>query len=820
PDTDAALSALGITVGERRELAARYSVGASLWRVPIRHFTPWDCNFPYGPDPGDCAPSEECGDSPDPNPPEPDPEPCTENGSIIECTNQTLRERFPVPGTPFTLDYSSDRVPGFTAQNTLRIPITGATPMPSTARRAELEISVAGRTFTQTFSTAPNQTYTFVWDGMDAFGRRLQGAQEVIVRRGYTYNAVYMRPAEFRQAFALPSGVQLTGNRARREITLSTVSSHFISGVDAAGAFELGGFSLSEHHVYDPRRRKLVRGDGAEEDPGFVVSNVIGRVAGTGSAGPGSEGVPATTSALSSPAGVAVARDGTLYVSDTANRRVRRVRADGTIETVAGSFAWPTTPNLIQNPGNELPIPAVNQIPFWTASAGVSWTAKTSNPAPFEGSAYFFAGNEQFAVLEQEVDLAPFTASIDAGQQGFAFECYTRSIAESQVDTTEIHVNYLDAAKLTTMPRFFVTGLRNPNAWFRVAEARIVPPLTRYIRVTLVARRPGFGANDGYFDGVSLRPFGTGDGAPSTQAFLTDPRGLAFGPDGSLYIADAAGQRVRRIDSDGIIHTVAGNGARGFSFSSDGGPATAAMLDGPTAVAVAPDGAVYVADTGNNRIRVVSSSGYISTLIGGIGGGSGNGDGGPANRARLTDPQGVAVAPDGSVLIADTGAHTIRRIGTDGIIRSIAGTGTSGATGDGGLAKLARLNRPSGLLAAADGRVFIADESNHRIRMITPAGRITTVAGIGTAGAAGDAGPATVAQLNGPDAVALAPNGAVLISERLGHRVRRLEQPLPELALGDISVPSAERELVYVFTGEGRHLRTLHALTGATLYEF
>jgi hypothetical protein len=184
------------------------------------------------------------------------------------------------------------------------------------------------------------------------------------------------------------------------------------------------------------------------------------------------------------------------------------------------------------------------------------------------------------------------------------------------------------------------------------------------------------------------------------------------------------------------ISTLAGDGT--FGFSGDGGPATAAQLNGPIGVAVAADGGILIADYLNSRVRRVSPTGTITTIAG-----SGtygfSGDGGPATAAQLTWPSGVA-ATAGGLLIADPNNERVRRVSPDGTITTIAGTGTHGFSGDGGPATAAQLALPTGVAATADGGLLIADQNNERVRRVSPDGTITTIAGTGTAGFSGDGG--------------------------------------------------------------------------------
>ncbi|MGQ0595104.1 MAG: NHL domain-containing protein, partial [Gammaproteobacteria bacterium] len=638
-DDAAKLAALGITEAELTRLASLYPAGKTLWRSPITHFTPWDCNWPYGPPPGAGGPNGE--------PPEGDNSPDSDDsddcpGCRIEAQSQTLGEEIPITGTPFNLHYRSDRVPGRTSANTLKIPLSGAT-VPNNLKDIVLKIELAGRTFEQHFPAQANSTRTFTWDGRDPYGRPVAGRRTARIRIGYTYQAVYYPPAQFAQSFAMPSGgggsgggggsaIAITGDRARQEITLWRDSQVTVGsgGIQPA----LAGWSLSVHHLYDASGGGLYSGDGAKRG-GASVLNSITTVAGSGPGFAG-DGGPATAARFDSPRGVAVAPDGSFYIADSFNHRIRRVGPDGVITTVAG---------------------------------------------------------------------------IGVGGGGFA-----------------------------------------------------------------------------------------GDGGPATTARLFTPSGVAVAADGSLYIADYVNDRIRRVGPDGVITTVAGNPHR--PVIGDGGPATAARLDAPTGVAVAPDGSFYIADSFNHRIRRVGPDGVISTVAGTGSIGFG-GDGGSATAAKLGLPTGVALAPDGSLYVADGGR--IRRVGADGIITTVAGRDSGGFApdGDGGPATAARFRSITGIARAADGSLYIADEGGP-IRRVGSDGIITTVAGNG---------PATAANIGSASGVALAPDGSLYIVA--GGRIRRVSWFLPGLAIA--SPDGAE---VHVFDPTGRHLRTVDSFTNTVLYSF
>lgn len=269
----------------------------------------------------------------------------------------------------------------------------------------------------------------------------------------------------------------------------------------------------------------------------------------------------------------------------------------------------------------------------------------------------------------------------------------------------------------------------------------------------------------------------TGDGVPATTTRLSSPWGVTVDGSGNFFIADTFNRRVRKVAPDGVITTVAGTGIVGFD--GDGGPATSAQLENPWSVALNGQGALFISDSGtvvsppNNRIRRVAPDGTISTAVG-TGEEGFSGDGGPADAARLSYPTGLAFDGQGNLFIADRDNHRIRRVASDGTISTVAGDGTGGFGGDGGPALAAQLNSPTGVAVDAQGQLFIADHDNHRVRMIASDGTITTVAGDGAAGFGGDGGPATAAQLHDPAGVAVNSLGTIFIADSDNNRIRKV----------------------------------------------
>lgn len=558
-DDQAKLTALGLTAPEQARLAGLYQAGQTLWRVPVKHLSTWDCNWPYTLPDDAVAPQNP---PPDVNK-KPEDDPDCKGGSIIECQNQSLRESLPLTGTGLTLHYASDRVPGRKARNTADIALTGAT-LPASVKRVDLQIDLAGRHLEQSFGPQSNQRSTFTWDGLDAFGRTVVGSTVAMIRIGYVYTPIYATPAQIGAAFARFSGVPVEGSRARNEIRIWQEFTIHLS-VSSAQAQSLAGWTLNLHHLYDPIGKTLYLGTGERRHANAMGGNSITTVAGNGASATLGDGGPAVAASLNGPRDVAVGPDGSLYIADTYNYRIRKVSPNGKITTVAGGD------------GNLMPV-------------SVKWPV-----------------------------------GVAIGPDGSVYIAHSSLIQKMSPD-----------GLITT-----VAGTGDPNT-----------PL--------------------------------GDGGPAIAAGLLLPTsvgGIAIGPEGSLYIANTSYNRIQKVSPDGIITTVAGRGGAEGGFGGDGGPATAANLSNPTDVALGPDGSLYIADFSNSRIRKVSPGGIITTVAGTGDPNTPLGDGGPAVAASLV-PQGLAIGPDGSLYISDTGNNRIRRVApmfpgfgdTDVVIASTDGT--------------------------------------------------------------------------------------------------------------------------------------------------
>jgi hypothetical protein len=267
----------------------------------------------------------------------------------------------------------------------------------------------------------------------------------------------------------------------------------------------------------------------------------------------------------------------------------------------------------------------------------------------------------------------------------------------------------------------------------------------------------------------------SGDGGQATAAELSTPYDVALDGAGNIYIADASNARIRKVTvSTGIISTIAGNGHAGYS--GDGSAATAAEINNPLGVGVDSYGNIYIAEQGNNRIRIVNTSGVISTFAGN-GTASYSGDGGQATAAEINHPYSVVVDDSNNIFIADKMNYRIRKVNTSGIITTIAGNGVSGNNGNGGQATAAELDMPTGVARVASGNLYIVDGGADRVRMVNTSGIISSAAGNSVGGYSGDGGQATAAEFSSPMKIAFDCNGNFYITDQSNDRIREVYYP-------------------------------------------
>jgi sugar lactone lactonase YvrE len=479
-----------------------------------------------------------------------------------------------------------------------------------------------------------------------------------------------------------------------------------------------------------------------------AAGNVI-TVAGTGIIGYTGDGGPATAAQLAHPFGVAVDDAANIYIADRFNHCIRKVAADGTIATIAGSG----TAGFSGDGGQATA--AILASPL-----GVFWRA---------GKLYIVDGGNGRV---RAVDLA------------------TGIIATVAGGGSAPGPDFGDAGPATSASLL-------PQGIFVTAGGELYIADQSSNRV----RKVDAGGTIHNMAGSTSQPPGySGDAGPATAAQLRQPVGVAVDAGGNLFITDSENQRLRKVNAaDGIITTVAGNGSIGFA--GDGGPAANALLAWPSGLAVDSNDNLYIADETNGRIRAIDkATGNIATKVG-VGWGAYGGDGGAATAASLGLCLGLTSDGAGNVYVADMANHRVRKIDANGQISTVAGTGSAGFAGDGGPAVSAALWFPSDVCLDGSGNLYIVDSENQRVRKVAAAtGIITTVAGGGTYTGPGepppmygDGGPAVNAVLSNPEAAVVDGAGNLYIAT--GPVVRKVDpagtistfagNPQPNAPLGD-----------------------------------
>jgi RHS repeat-associated protein len=614
PDEHASLEELGFSHAERRQIAGRHEPGQTLWHLAVSHFSPHVSTIPL------VAPHNAEAPTGGVAMVRPIDEPTRRGPVLIE--RQALTQSFGIVGTPFSLVYQSDRTPGYRQGYHVELPVIGDT-IPDGLKRVAVKLRVAGQTLRTELDPKENLTAPLDWDGKDAFGRLVQGAQRARVSVSYVYDGE-LRPAE---TFGRPSNVRVTADEAAFE-TAITRGFPLTLGTWDAGGYGLGGFSLDALHALDPATQSLYFGWG-DQRTAQNVALVATR--------------PAGEASLGTPDGVAVAPDGSVLVTDDQQGldhlgRLLRISPEGEVTVIAGEGAEGEAADLV-------------------------------------------LGSPQGIAMRDDGTVIVSDFALDA----------IREIAS---------------------------------------------------------------------DGSFRTLIGPADDEPVVEADLDELDGITLGPRGELYIVD--GNRVLRFEGDELV-----------AFAGTGDMPTGDDVLGP--------------------------------------------EGGLATEVPLGEPSGIAVGPDGSVFISERRGHRIRRISPNGFLRTLAGTGVAGFSGDGQSALAAQLDEPRGLAIANDGSLYVADQGNHRVRRITPDGLIQTVVGDGDA-ALTEGQLAQKIKLNSPDGIAFGQDGALYIAAIDG--VFKISPGLPEISDQQSLIPSTDGHTLYRFDSRGKHEATIDAVTGVTELEF
>jgi sugar lactone lactonase YvrE len=593
-----------------------------------------------------------------------------------------------------------------------------------------------------------------------------------------------------------------TNNGKIRKITPTGVLST-VAGTGGWGSGGDGGPSSSAHLAgprglaLDPAGNLFIADSGNNEIRMVTPNGTITTVAGNGTQGFSGDGGPATSAQLNYPVAVAVDRSGNLFIADRQNNRIRMVSSNGVITTVTGSApgysgdGGPAASAQISDPrgvgvdtaGNVFIADSGNNRIRMMNAAGIITTIAGGTPG-FGGD----GGPATSAQLGLPVDVA-----IDGAGNIFIADrgnYRIRQINSSGIITSvagktddggpasSAQLNYPNVVAADSVGNLFIAD----------TDSQRVRKVTTTGMITTAAGNGTVGFS--------------GDGGPASLAQLNYPAGVTADTNGNVFIADTRNNRIRKVTPRGMITTIAGNGKPGFG--GDGGSASAAQLNAPSAVAVDQAGNIFLSDTSNQRIRKIDSSGVIMTIAG-TGDRGGGGDGGPATSAQITNPAGIAVDRAGNVFIADAGNNRIRIVTSDGNINTIAGDGVYGFGGDGGPAAAAHLAYPNGVAIDGAGNLLIADTDNQRIRKVTGDGLIGTLAGNGTYGFSGDGGAATTADLASPFSVAIDAMNSVAIADTFSSRIRHVVSSVTPFAIGDRAGVALETDgsLPSIRTGYG-----------------
>lgn len=614
------LANLGVDDEERRQVAVLYSVGQRLLRAPVRHFS----EYAYGwnnprviPVPVNAPPSvgsEEVLDRPA----------VTAFAGAVDAENQILGQSLPLRGTPFSLHYQSDRVPGRTAPYTLKIPLLGETVDPA-IRRVDLTIDIAGQHVTRSFAPAPHLADEFIWDRREGYGREIQGAAPWTARIRYT-----------------------DGSGDLDELVAERTFSSNLGTMDARGAAGLGGWTLSAQHFWDAATETLYYGDGRRQALGSEVNSspALQLVAGTGEEGSTGDGGPARRARLEFPYGLSVTADGGLLIADPEACRVRKVSKTGVIETVAGTVCRDP---LAESGDGGPAIRATLRGPMKAVEARdgsiyvVEYDAHRIRKIDREGTIRTVVGDGFAGCTGNELAFPKDIAVAADGSllianvglmQGQQLTCSSIQALRltGELETIVGHEMYPDGDPSHMVPNNEPEGVA------------IAPDGSIYFSdLNAVARRPAGGGLDPQHSGwiVAGRPFYYGGAKGWGEPDRYDPA--------SPMRHVAAGISTLPVTlSDCTDPTYCRGDGRKASFDN-----TRFFRTG--SLAIGPDGTVYVVDKLNYRVREIGPSEIVQTKVGG-GSTLPSGDGLAARQVLLSDPTGVAVDPSGKFLFLADGA--------------------------------------------------------------------------------------------------------------------------------------------------------------------
>lgn len=705
------LSEIGIDSLEQQSVAQSFNIGESFWRSEIKHFTPWDCNWPYGP-PMDAEPNSSKQKNKNVDENDKSEKDC---GSVINIENQTLGESVPIIGTPFSLSYSSALTEESKFNYQVPIKLCEST-FPASLRSVKLIMKIAGHKFEQDFEPTSNLIYNFTWDGNDNYGRRVEGRRKIEVEIGYEYDRVY-----YRSNSNLAASFGRLGQTPITSVEQRSFDPYFLwrkwsTSIGSITRTDFGGWNPSIHHNYDVVSRTLYLGDGTiknSENASQIISTLINfsdiDISGA---------EPDENSASCSD--IDVTSDGSIYILDSQFRRILKRDTNGNIYLIkqlspGGGIIVSSAAQSINSSIND----RANKFKKLEADAGIKKQSLPSNK------------------------ISGQTIKIDTRDAQF-------------VEVLDTNANKIAVDNNGTV--YFTD--RNNNRVYKIDETGTA---------VVVAGTGEYGYS--------------GDGGPATGAELYGPTGITIASDGTIFFADADNSVIRSIGTDGIIETFAGNGDWGNY--GDGGNALEAALMYVEGIDIGNDGSLYFADAIANRVRKISPDGKIMTIAGNgpIGHSSweeipnDRGDGGLAIEARLISPSDVAVSKDGTVYIADTYAHHIRKVTPEGIINRIAGK----------YGEKVYQYSPN-------------DDDNGGFNF--------------------EIGPSPATRLSWPVALSTDANDNLYSSDIGNGRLRKINRQYTNFEDNEVVIGSGNSQIAYVFGSDGKHRRTINTLTGKSIFEF
>jgi len=585
-----ALDVIGINSEELTVVASSFAVGESFWRVPVTHFTPWDFNWPYGPPEDAEAPPvmdtiEVASDNviPDPD---------VKCGSIIECQNQVLSERIDIVGTPYSLNYSSNRTPLHPASRTVNLNLTEEE-YPQSLESIEVVISIAGHLIYETFIPSPNLEYSFTWDGTDGYGRILRGAQTANIDVSYVYPAVYYEPMEGGQSFGRITDTGIPMGEAREKIRLRRSAQQLMGHWDATTQ-ALGGWTIDVNHAYDKKSSVLFLGDGTSTKAKLRGDLLVNSYVETG--------------ILNYPMDIDVAPDGSVYVTDSDNHRILRFYNDGTFDIVAG----------------------VTGVSGYSGDGGLATEAHLFFPTHAQlgpNGNLFIADGDNHAIRKVDANgvittIAGVGVPGYSGDEGLATEAllqYPGHVAISPdgevyfSEFTQHRIRKIDVNGIIST--FAGTGLPGYNGdGIPATQAEVnIPMVLEFdqngnlyftdsgnLRVRKINRA-------GIIEDVAGSGLWghSGDGYDALNARFKWVHGLAIANDGTLYLTDMNASVVRKIGTDGIIQTISGIDGQ-YGIGGDVSWAKNNIFNAAVEIEVDDAGNLYITDSANHRIRKIT----------------------------------------------------------------------------------------------------------------------------------------------------------------------------------------------------------------------